>query len=63
VTEEKLENLEVTDYPEGLVLHKEDNTKVNLKQIRSDSVEWINLTQDMDKWQAVVKMVQNIWVP
>jgi len=26
-------------------------------------VDWINLTQDMDKWQVVVKMVWNIWVP
>jgi len=63
VTEDKLVNLEVTDHQEGLVLHKEDNTKVNLKQLRYDSVDWINLTQDMDKWQVVVKMVWNIWVP
>jgi len=34
VTDNKLENLEVTDHPEDLVLHKEDNTNVNLKQLR-----------------------------
>ena len=27
-------NLELRDHPEGLVLHKEDNTKINLKQLR-----------------------------
>jgi hypothetical protein len=39
VTEEKWENLKATDHPERLVLHKGDNTKVNLQQLGSYIVE------------------------
>jgi len=27
------------------------------------SVDWINLSQDRDKWQALMKVVMRIWVP
>ena len=34
-----------------------------LKETECEGVEWINLTQDRDKWQAVVKTVMNLHVP
>jgi hypothetical protein len=27
------------------------------------AMHWINQAQDMDKWQAVVNVVMNLWVP
>jgi hypothetical protein len=26
-------------------------------------MEWIDLTWDRDKWQALVNVIMNIWVP
>jgi hypothetical protein len=25
--------------------------------------DWINLTQDGDRWQALVNVVMNLWIP
>ena len=41
----------------------EDNTEMDLKEIEWEVVDWINLAQDKDKWQAVVTMVMNVGVP
>jgi hypothetical protein len=35
----------------------EDNNKMDLEEILWDSVDWINLAEDKDKWQAVVNRV------
>jgi hypothetical protein len=32
---------------------------VDLKQIGLEGVDWIDLAQDRDKWQAVVSAVMN----
>jgi hypothetical protein len=40
----------------------EDNTEMDLKEIEWEVVDWINLSQDKDKWQAIVTMVMNVGV-
>jgi hypothetical protein len=42
-----------------------DNTsiKMDLREIRWDDVDWIDLTQDSDRWRAVVNTVMNLRVP
>jgi hypothetical protein len=40
----------------------EDNIKVDLSEIRFDGVDWINLAEDKDQWQAVVNTVMNLQV-
>jgi hypothetical protein len=53
-----------TKKPLGRLRHKwEDNIKINFEEIRWDYVDWIHLTLDRYKWQAVVKMAMNLWVP
>jgi hypothetical protein len=39
-----------------------DNIKRDLQEIEGD-MNWINLTQDRDRWWAVVNMVRNLRVP
>jgi hypothetical protein len=40
-----------------------DNTKINLREIRWDSVDWVNLAQDEDQWRALVNTLMNLRVP
>jgi len=39
-----------------------DNIKMDLQEVRYGSMDWINLAQDRDRWQAVVNEVMNLWV-
>jgi hypothetical protein len=39
-----------------------DNIKLDMGQIRWDSVDWIGLAQDKDKWRALVNSVMNFRV-
>ena len=39
-----------------------DNIKMDLQKVGCGSVEWNDLTQDMDRWQALVNAVMNHWV-
>jgi hypothetical protein len=41
----------------------EDNIKMNLREVGLGSMDWINLAQDREQWQALVNMVMNLWVP
>jgi hypothetical protein len=36
---------------------------LDLKEISWQGMDWINLAQDRDKWQALVNKVMNLWVP
>jgi hypothetical protein len=36
--------------------------KMNLQQVRWRSMDWINLTQDRDRWRALVNAVMNLRV-
>jgi hypothetical protein len=41
---------------------REDNVKLDLKEIRYEDIEWIYITQDRVWWWAVVGMVMNLQV-
>ena len=40
----------------------EDNININLEAIGLVGMGWINLAQDMEKWQAVLNTAINHWV-
>ena len=47
--------------PVGRHNHRwEDNTEMDLKEVIWEGVSWINVTQNSDKWWAVVSTVMNI---
>jgi hypothetical protein len=42
---------------------REDNIKMDLQEVRLGGMDWIDVAQDRDRWQAVVKVVMNLQVP
>jgi hypothetical protein len=40
-----------------------DNIKIELREIRRDDVDWINLAHDTDQWKVLVNMEMNLRVP
>jgi hypothetical protein len=40
-----------------------DNIKINLREIKWNGVDWINMAQDRDQWRALVNTVMNLQVP
>jgi hypothetical protein len=40
-----------------------DNIKIELREIRWDGTDWIDLAQDRDQWTALVNTVMNYRVP
>jgi hypothetical protein len=42
---------------------REYNTITDLREIRWEVVDWINLAQGRDQWLALVKTVMNFCVP
>jgi hypothetical protein len=40
-----------------------DNIRIDLKEIGLEDVVWIDLAQDMNMWQAVVKTAAKLRVP
>jgi hypothetical protein len=40
-----------------------DNIKMDLKEIRWDGMDWIDVAQDMDQWRVLVNTVMNLRVP
>jgi hypothetical protein len=50
--------------PLGRPRHKrEDNIRMDFREIGIDGVNWIQSAQDRVQWQAFVSTVMNIWVP
>jgi hypothetical protein len=41
----------------------EDNIKMHLREVGWGGMDWINLAQDRDRWQALVNAVMNLRVP
>ena len=41
----------------------EDNIKMDLQEVGGGFGDWMEFAQDRDRWQALVSMVMNIWVP
>jgi hypothetical protein len=41
----------------------DDNIKIELRVTRLDGVDWIDLTQDRDRWRALVNTVMNLRIP
>jgi len=42
---------------------REDNIKMDLKEVGYGGVDWIELTWDKDKWRALVNAIMNLRVP
>jgi hypothetical protein len=40
-----------------------DSYKMDLRDIRWDGVDWINMAQDMDQWRTLVNMILSLRVP
>jgi len=50
--------------PLGKSRHRwEDTIKMNLQEVGCGSMDWIELTQDRDRWRALVNAVMNLLVP
>jgi len=41
----------------------EDNIKMDLREVGGSCGDWMELTQDRDRWRALVSTVRNLWVP
>jgi hypothetical protein len=41
----------------------EDSIKMDLQEVGFGGVDWIDLAQDRDRWQALVNVVMNLLVP
>jgi hypothetical protein len=42
---------------------REDNMRMDLREIGWERVDWIRLVQDRDQWRALLNMVMNIRIP
>jgi hypothetical protein len=43
--------------------HRWENTRMDLREIEWEGVDWMHLAQVKDQWLAFVKMIMNLQVP
>jgi hypothetical protein len=36
---------------------------MDVQEVGIGGVDWIGLSQDRDRWQSLVNVVMNLWVP
>jgi hypothetical protein len=41
----------------------EYNIKIDLQEVRRGDVDWIELSQDRNRWRALVNAVMNVLIP
>jgi hypothetical protein len=41
----------------------EDNIEMDLKEIESEAVSWIRVTQEGTQWLDPMNTIRNVWVP
>jgi hypothetical protein len=42
---------------------REDNIKMDLREVGWGDMDWINVAQDRDQWRSLVNTVMNLRVP
>jgi hypothetical protein len=48
----------------GRLRHRwEDNIKIDLQEVGCGGMDWIEVAQDRDRWQALVNVVMNYELP
>jgi hypothetical protein len=50
------------DYLEDPRLRWEDNNQMDLQEVEFWGMDWIDLADDRDSWQALASAVMNLWV-
>jgi hypothetical protein len=41
----------------------EGNIKMDVQEVGCGDMDWIEMAQDRDRWQALVNAIMNLWVP
>jgi len=50
--------------PLGRTRHRwEENITMNLQEVEYKGMDWIDLAEDRDRWQALINAVMNLRVP
>jgi len=50
--------------PFGRPMHRwKDNIKMDLQEVGCEGMDWIDVAQDREKWQALANVVMNLQVP
>jgi hypothetical protein len=50
--------------PRGRARHRwEDDMRMGLQEVGCGVMDWINVSQDRDRWRALVNAVMNLLVP